>query len=317
MGNHVVVTSITFGKSATLREELVNVFPNSLFNELGIKFSDLELIELLKNADAAIIGTEVISDSILNQAPHLKIISKFGVGLDNIDEESLKNRNIKLGTTGGVNRRSVSELTLCFMLGLCRNIFRSGYKLKKSHWEKEGGQQLTGKTIGVIGCGYIGSDLVQLLAPLECKLLVNDILDKSDFCRDHGAIQTSLETLITESDLISLHVPLTKVTKQMVNKSFLNQMKSTAYLVNTSRGNIIDQDALKNALKNNIIAGAALDVFPDEPPADEEFLKLPNLMGTPHIGGNAKEAILAMGRSAIAHLVEFFRNHPPNKFRES
>ncbi len=311
-GPRVAVTSISFGKSAVLREELERVFPNSVFNESGGRFSETELIEFLKDADAAVVGIESITDQVLSKIPHLKIISKYGVGLDSIDQEALKCRNITLGWTGGVNRRSVSELTLCFMLGLCRNVFGSGYSLKQSRWEKEGGWQLTRKTVGIIGCGYVGSDVIKLLAPLQCTLLICDIIEKPEFCQEHNATQTSLENLIAESDVVSLHVPLTSLTAKMVDKSFLDKMKPTAYLVNTCRGDVVDQGALKSALMQGDIAGAALDVFAEEPPTDEEFLSLPNLTGTPHIGGNAKEAVEAMGRSAINHLVSFFGN-PPEK----
>ena len=286
------------------------IFPNSFFNESGGPFPEKELINFLKDADAAVVGVESITDKVLSHASRLKIISKYGVGLDSIDQESMKHRKITLGWTGGVNRRSVSELALCFMLGLSRNIFGSGFGLKKKQWEKEGGQQLTGKTIGIIGCGHIGSDLIQLLAPLQCNFLVCDIVDKSEFCQKHNAAQTSLENLITKSDIVSLHVPLTSLTKKIANKSFLDQMKPTAYLINTCRGNVLDQEALKTALIEGNIAGAALDVFAEEPPTDEEFLSLPNLMVSPHIGGNAKEAVEAMGRSTINHLVTFFKNHP-------
>jgi len=305
----VAVTSISFSKSVVLREELKRVFPNSLLNEHGRRFSEVELVEFLKNADAAVIGIESISDQVLSQTPQLKIISKYGVGLDSIDQESLKRRNIALGWTGGVNRRSVSELTLCFMLGLYRNVFGSGYLLKQSKWEKNGGQQLTGKTVGIIGCGNIGSDVIRLLAPLQCTLLVCDIVEKSEFCRKHNATQTSLENLVEKSDVISLHVPLTPLTEKMADKSFLDRMKPTAYLINTSRGDVVDQETFKSTLIQGRIAGAALDVFSEEPPTDEELLSLPNLMVTPHIGGSAKEAVEAMGRSAIGHLVSFFKNH--------
>ena len=303
----IAVTSISFGKSATLREELLLVFPNSFFNESGQRLSGKELIEFISDADAAIVGVETINDSVLEHTPALKIISKYGVGLDSIDQESLKNRNISLGWNGGVNRRSVSELTLGFMLGLCRNIFRSGFKLKNSDWDKDGGHQLSGKTIGIIGCGHIGSDVARLLSPFGCTLLVRDIVDKSDFCREQGAVEVSLDEVIEKSDIISLHVPLTELTRQMVNENFLRRMKATAFLVNTCRGEVVDQEALKNALSQKIIAGAALDVFAEEPPTDAEFLSLPNLMVTPHIGGNAKEAVEAMGRSAIDHLIAFFK----------
>ena len=302
----VVVTSRSFAKSAVLREELLRVFPNSFFTDHRQKLLGEKMTGFIGDADAAIVGVETIDDSVLKHTTKLKIISKYGVGLDNLDLESLKNRGIFLGWTEGTNKRSVSELTLCFMLGLCRNIFNSGFKLKKSEWEKEGGHQLSGKTVGIIGCGHIGSDVVKLLAPLDCTVLVRDIVNKSDFCREQGASEVSLEEVIERSDIISLHIPLTKLTRHIVNEDFLQKMKSTAFLVNTCRGEVIDQKALKNALGQRVIKGAALDVFIEEPPTDVEFLSLPNLIVTPHIGGNAREAVEAMGRSAINHLVSFF-----------
>ena len=305
-GPRVAVTSISFGKSILLREELELVFPNSYFNDQGRRFSENELTEYLKDADAAVVGIEPITRKVLDQTPQLKIISKYGVGLDNIDQEAMKHKNIALRWTGGVNRRSVSELTLCFMLGLCRNVFRSGFLLKQSKWEKNGGWQLSRKTVGIIGCGNIGSDVIQLLSPWKCSLLVFDIEDKSDFCREQNAKQVNMDTLIQSSDIISLHVPLTSQTNKMVDKKFLSQMKPTAFLVNTCRGEVVDQEELKTSLMKGGIAGAALDVYAEEPPTDQEFLSLPNLIGTPHIGGNAKEAVEAMGRSAIDHLVSFF-----------
>jgi phosphoglycerate dehydrogenase-like enzyme len=302
------VTSSSFSKSDFLRAELKNFFPNVIFNELGRPLCELEIVDLLKNCDASIVGLECINDRILVQTPKLKIICKYGVGLDNIDQGLLKRRNIFLGWSGGVNRLSVAEVTLCFMLGLSRNIFASGFKLKNAEWKKNGGCQLTGKTVGIIGCGHIGSEVIRLLKPFQCKLLVHDIIDKSKFCKDFNATETNLKDLITCSDLISLHVPLTTLTQKMVDASFLSQMKQSAYLINTGRGGALDQGALKNTLMKNEIAGAALDVFTEEPPSDKEFLSLPNLMVTPHIAGNAKESIEAMGKAAINHLVSFFMN---------
>ena len=199
------------------------------------------------------------------------------------------------------------------MLGLCRNVFGSSFKLKKLEWEKDGGHQLSGKTVGIIGCGHTGSDIVRLLAPFGCNLLVRDIVDKSNFCQEQGASQVSLEAVLEQSNIISLHVPLTKQTHQMVNADFLQKMKSTSFLINTSRGQVVDQDALKTALTQGDISGAALDVFVEEPPIDKDFLSLPNLMVTPHIGGNAIEGVEAMGRAAIQHLVSFFENSPKDK----
>jgi D-3-phosphoglycerate dehydrogenase len=194
------------------------------------------------------------------------------------------------------------------MLGLCRNVFSSGYSLKQSDWDKNGGQQLTERTVGIIGCGFTGSEVIRLLQPFQCTLLVNDIEDKSELCKKLNATETSLEDVISRSDLISLHVPLTSLTEKMVNADFLRRMQPTSFLINTSRGNVVDQQALKAALKKNELAGAALDVFAEEPPSDKEFLSLPSLMVTPHIAGNAREAVEAMGLSAIAHLISFFKH---------
>ena len=136
---------------------------------------------------------------------------------------------------------------MCFILGLFRNVFKSASKLKQIQWEKEGGQQLTGKTIRIIGCGHIRSDLIKLLVHFKCNLLVNDIINKSEFCRSYGAVQVDLKTIISQSDLISLHVPLTNLTKEMVDENFLIKMKSSAYLINTSRGRVANQNAIKKA----------------------------------------------------------------------
>jgi len=308
----IAVTSVAFGKSAILREELKQAFPNSYVNELGRKLSESELTDFLKDADAAIVALEPITEQILDQTSRLKMISKFGVGLDNINQELLNKKNIALGWTGGTNKRSLAELALCFMLGICRNIFTAGFKLKQSVWDKDGGHQLTGKTVGIVGCGHTGSEVIRLLAPFKCTVLVRDILDKSEFCRQHSATEASLEEIITQADLISFHVPLTSLTNKIVDADFLSKMKPTAFLINTCRGGIVDQDALKKALQQGHIAGAALDVFAEEPPQDQEFLSLPNLMVTPHIGGNAEEAVEAMGRAAIQHLISFFENSSGN-----
>ena len=170
----------------------------------------------------------------------------------------------------------------------------------------DGGMLLSEKCIGIIGCGHIGTDLVHLLQPFNCRIMICDILDKREVVETYGVNQVSLDELLAEADIVSLHVPLTEMTHFMVDEAFFHQMKPSAYLINNSRGPIVKQEALKKVLQQKIIAGAALDVYESEPPEDLESLSLPNLMVTPHIGGNADEAVLAMGRSAINHLKRFF-----------
>jgi D-3-phosphoglycerate dehydrogenase len=201
---------------------------------------------------------------------------------------------------------SVAELTLCFMLGLCHNVFSGGHALRQGLWRKDGGRELSGQTLGIVGCGHVGSEVLRLLAPFGNRVLINDIVDKSELAREYGAETVSFEALIERADVITLHVPQTPLTLGFIDAAVFERMKPTAYLINTSRGPVVDEAALKAALKGGSIAGAALDVFGQEPPTDAELLALPNLMGTPHIGGNTREAVEAMGRSAISHLIEFF-----------
>jgi len=208
--------------------------------------------------------------------------------------------------TSGTNRRSVAELALGFMIGLCHNMSSGSEQLKSGNWHRDGGQELSGKSIGVIGCGNVGQELIRLLQPFQCRVWVRDIADRSEFCRDFGAVETGLDEIIEEVDILTLHVPLTENTENLIDKSVLKKMKSSAFLVNTSRGRVVHQGDLHHALVAGEIAGAGLDVFWEEPPTESEFLRLPNLMVTPHIGGNAREAVLAMGRAAIHNLVEYF-----------
>ena len=302
----VVVTPPAFYKSESLKSKLSSLFPNTVYNQNADYLSGEELIGFLKDADAAIIGRDLVTQDTLNALPQLKMISKYGVGLDNLDLNAIKQRGIELAVTTGINKRSVAELTLSFMVGLCHNIFISVERMKRGEWIREGGQNLSGKTIGIIGCGNVGKEVIKLLKPFGCKILINDIEDRSEFCREQSAIESTFELLIKESDIVSLHVPLTNLTRDMINKNVLEDMKANAFLVNTSRGPVVNQSHLHRALVSKEILGAALDVFCSEPPDDIEFLQLPQLMVTPHIGGNSIEAVEAMGQAAIDNLLKYF-----------
>jgi phosphoglycerate dehydrogenase-like enzyme len=304
----IKVSNVAFSKNEHLVSSLRKKFPGAVTNTEGIRLNGGSLIDYLADADGAIVGLELINDSILKKLPRLKIIAKFGVGLDNIDLHACAEHDVMIGWTGGVNKRSVAEMALGFMLMLCRNLYSTSNQLKEGIWNKNGGLNLTGKTIGIIGLGNIGKELVYLLKPFDCKILVNDIVDISFFANEHGLVVVSKEDLVGMADIISIHTPLTEQTINLFDIEFLQKMKRNAILINTARGGIINETDLKTALKNNIIAGAALDVYDPEPPVDSELLKLPNLITTPHTGGNSYEAVVAMGESAISHLVNYAEN---------
>ena len=303
----VVVTPPAFCKSEHLKSKLSSLFPKTVYSEKNNYLSESELIGFLKNADAAIIGRDSITKATLEALPQLKIISKYGVGLDNLDIFSIKEKGVELAVTAGTNKRSVAELTLSFMLGLCHRTFIGAERIKRGEWIREGGHNLSGKTIGIMGCGNVGKEVVHLLKPFGCVILVCDIEDRSEFCRDQEVTESSIGSLIEKSDIVTLHVPLTDLTRNMIDETVLRKMQANAYLINTSRGAVVNPSALHKALVSGEISGAALDVFCSEPPDDMAFLELPNLMVTPHIGGNSVEAVEAMGQAAIDNLVEFFK----------
>ncbi len=302
----IVVTSPSFSLNETLRNELQAAFSDCVLNKEGRRLSGQGLLDFLKDADGVVIGLEVLSADIVHGLPDLKIVSKFGVGVDNIDIECCEECGIKIGWTPGVNRVSVAEMTLAFMIMLVRNIYTTSLQLKDGVWNKSGGSNLQGKTVGIIGVGNVGKELCRLLKPFHCTILVNDIIDQTAYYRENGLRETSKEDIYREADLVSLHTPLTELTRNLINREVLSKMKNSAYLVNSARGPIVNSADLKWALKNGVIAGAATDVYDEEPPADRELIGLPNLICTPHIGGNSVESVLSMGRSAIGHLKGFF-----------
>jgi len=187
---------------------------------------------------------------------------------------------------------------------LSRRLYETSNQLKSGVWNKNGGVQLTGKTVGIIGAGNIGKEVIHLLSVFQCKILVNDIIDLKDILGNDVSI-VDKDTLYSKSDIISIHTPLTEDTDNLIDLHVFKKMKRSAVLINTARGGIVNENALKVALQNSLIAGAAIDVYTEEPPNDLDLLRLPNLITTPHTGGNALEAVLAMGYSAIDHLVQY------------
>ncbi len=308
----IAASSPSFSKNQLLQREIRRHFANVRLNSEGERFDKEGLIEFVGDADALVVGLEPVDGEVLDRCPNLKMISKYGVGLNNIDIEECRRRGVAIGWTGGVNRLSVAEMTLGFMLMLVRNLYRTSNELKSGTWNKSGGFQLSGKRIGIIGVGHIGRELVRLLKPFGCDIMVNDIVEQSEYYRVNDLREESKERIFADADIVTLHLPLDESTENLVDLSVMRSMKSTAYLINTARGGIVNEDDLKYALKNGIIAGAAIDVYTQEPPSDMELLSLPNLICTPHIGGNAAEAVEAMGMSAIGHLVEFFAKRGEN-----
>jgi D-3-phosphoglycerate dehydrogenase len=298
----IAVTSRSFSKNKNLRRELQEKYDNIKFNDLGLKLHGDALINFLKGSQKAITALEVINSDVLKKLPELRVISKYGVGLDMIDMQAMKNHNVKLGWTGGVNCRSVSELVISFSISLLRHISESHLEVLSGTWRQHVGGLLSGKTVGIIGCGNIGKDLVKVLQPFNCPILVNDIENYEEFYKKYNIKAVEKEELLAKSDIVTLHTPLDESTENMLSVEKISLMKSDAILINAARGGLVDEHALKEMLIEGRLGGAALDVFSIEPPNDRELLELTNFIVTPHIGGSSYEAIMSMGRAAIEGL---------------
>jgi D-3-phosphoglycerate dehydrogenase len=262
----------------------VDYFPEISSEDLKSKVNDYNVIVVRSRTK--------ITKEIIQKANNTKIIARVGVGLDNIDTEESKKCNIEVINAGEASITAVSELVIGLMLSLSRNIPIANYETKNSNWIKKNliGTELKGKYIGIIGLGKIGRNVARLARGLRMNLIGYDIIpiDKS-FVQEVSLITTDLKTLLESSDFVTCHVPLTEETKYLINKNTIAFMKNSAFIINTSRGEIIEEASLIEALKSKSIAGAALDVFEEEPPKNKGLLSLSNLICTPHIGAQTKE----------------------------
>jgi phosphoglycerate dehydrogenase-like enzyme len=300
MSNATAVLSRSFSRHPQLRQEMTDRYGEVRFNTGDKTLAGADLIAFLAGVRRAIVAMERIDDATLAALPDLEIISKYGVGCDNIDLEACARHGVKVGWTGGVNRLAVAELALSFMIASLRRV---GEGLRQvavdGGWTQLLGRQLTGRTVGVIGFGAVGSEVARLLAPFHCRILANDIRDREDVARVLGVAMTPLDALLSQAEIVTLHVPLTEKTRHMIGAEALARMRPDAIVVNTARGGVIDEAALADALEAGRLAAAAIDVLEKEPPVDRRLIGLRNVIVTPHIGGSSEEAVLAMGRAAM------------------
>ncbi len=299
----IAVASRSFSKNQLLLGELRELGLEVVPNSNGESFRSSESIAaFIGDAELAVIGLEPMDAEVLVACPKLELVAKYGVGLDSIDQPALADAGVRLGWTGGVNKRSVTELTLAFALGHLRNVTPSVELMRRGTWLKDGGRQLTDVSFGIIGLGNIGTDVALILRAFGTKVIFHDIVDKVEVAAELGIEPAPLATILETCDVVSLHVPCTPLTHLMIGEEQLLRMKTDALLINTARGDLVAfHDAIR-AVRGGQIGGFATDVYPLEPFEHTDYVDDPHVYFTPHIGGNAAEAVLAMGRSAIAHV---------------
>ncbi|MFT5430799.1 MAG: phosphoglycerate dehydrogenase-like enzyme [Myxococcota bacterium] len=298
----VAVCSRSFSRHEGLRCELLARYPNARFNSGGIRLKDAELREFLGGASKAIVALERIDGALLDALPTLRTLSKFGVGLDGLDLGALESRGIALGWTGGVNRHAVAELVIAQAINLLRGVHSAHTRTRTGDWTATSGRELGAMTVGLIGCGYVGQAVARLLRAFGATVLAHDIRPFPDFYAQCDVEPVDLATLLQRSNIVSLHVPFDDSTRNLMDRARLAQMQPGAILINTARGEIVDETALFEALNSGRLAGAAFDVLTEEPPQNNPLLTLDSFACTPHLAGSTREALLAMGRAAIRGL---------------
>lgn len=272
-------------------------------NPLNRKLTPEELVYYGGDALGIIAGTESYSKNMIEQLKELKIISRLGKGMDNIDITSAREKGVKVLQTKTTPAPAVAELILGLMLDIKRRISNQNQNLKEGKWEKKMGSLLQGNTLGIIGLGTVGKALIKLVQGFDFIVLAYDQVKDEKFQKEYNVQYTELNTLLKESDIVSLNINLTDQTKYLINKTRLDLMKSDSVLINTSRGEIVDENALYSALKNGKLAGAGLDVFEQEPYSGP-LTELENAILTPHIGSYAKEIRVEMEIEAAQNLVK-------------
>jgi D-3-phosphoglycerate dehydrogenase / 2-oxoglutarate reductase len=290
---------MSFDDSVLICDEVAPVL-NKILQENGLKvtyepeITPDQIKEKIGQFNIVIVRSRTkLTKELIEKADNCKIIARVGVGLDNIDQDTAKAKNIRVINAVEGAMTAVAELVLGLMLSLARQIPRGDREIRNGKWLKKElkGTELKGKYLGIVGCGNIGRRLGRLAKGLNMNIIGFDVIPiDEEFSKDVGLMKADLDTLLQSSDYISLHVPLLDSTHHMINKEKLSLMKNTAKIINTSRGGVIDEDALYEALKNGKLGGAALDVFENEPATNSKLTTLDNVILTPHIGAQTKEA---------------------------
>ncbi|MFN8521764.1 MAG: phosphoglycerate dehydrogenase [Chloroflexota bacterium] len=275
--------------------------------------SEPDLIEALRGAHAGIVGVEPYTASVLAHATDLKILARTGVGYDAIDLDAANGMRVLVTTTIGANHHSVAEAAIGMILAATRRFAFADRQMRSTGWNpRPYGVELRHKTVGVIGTGLIGKEVIRRLQGWDVTLLLHDVVQDKGLEDRYGARYVDLETLLRESDAVTVHAPLLRQTHHMINKDTLALMKPTAFLVNTSRGPLVDEEALADALEAGSIAGASLDVFEVEPlPTTSRLLKIPNITLTQHVAGVTFESMRAMTAMAVDNVAKVLRGERP------
>jgi len=309
----ILVTPTSYGKNdPTLITELEKLVGEVIYNPAGKPLTSTEVARLLPGVDGYIAGLDAIDRNALVSADRLKVIARYGVGVDAVDLEATKEKGIVVTNTPGANSTSVAELATGLMLALARQFQEAFTATQQGKFPRLSGTALEGKTVGIVGLGSIGKIVAQRLLAFGCHIIAFDPYPDSAFANQNAIPMLSLDQLLAQADFVSLHLPLTTDTRELVNDAFIGKMKKGAYLINTARGELVNEVALLRALQSGHLRGAALDALIKEPPEPGyPLLALPNVIATPHLGAQTDGAVNQMGRMALNDCLAVLQGFPP------
>lgn len=310
----VFIASRSFGKYSEKALELLNAVAQIERSPSDRGVTEEELLRVVEEFDGIIVGTDKINRRIIEHAKNLKIIARHGLGVDNIDLKAATDKGIVVTYTPKANAEAVADFTFGLILSIARNIPQAWLSMKQGKWEapKFMGVEIHRKTLGIIGLGDIGYRVAKRAKGFDMKILYWSRERKMNLEKELDAHYVSLETLLSESDFVTIHVALTDETRRMIGEKEFNLMKKTAYLINTARGPIVDEEALYKTLVEGRIAGAAVDVYCKEPPSpDLPMLRLDNVIPCPHIAAYTKEAVCRMDMMNAEDMARFFKGEKP------
>ncbi len=271
------------------------------------KDTDGPIEEQIKGFDCVVVRSATkITREVIEAADNLKLVVRAGVGLDNVDKEAAKEKGVEVQNTPEAPTVSVAEMVFALMFAMARNVTQADSSMKDERWEKKKltGTELWNKTLGIIGFGRIGCEVAERAKAFGMRVCAFDVIDIGQICMELGTEKTDFLDLIKRSDYITVHVPLVPQTKGMFGEKEFALMKKTTFLVNTARGGVVDEKALLKALNDGEIAGAALDVFENEPPLEWDLVKHPRLVATPHLSSSTKEAQVRVGELTADKVIE-------------
>lgn len=301
---NVLVTPRSFGKTdPSLFDRLRAAGLNVIRNETGAILDADSMRRMLADCQGLIVGVDPVSADVLDAAPQLRAVAKYGVGLDNIDLEACAARGIAVSRTLGAPTQAVADYALALMLAVARKVTLIDRRCRQRDWSKITSIDLYGKTLGIIGLGAIGKAVARRAQGFSMKVLAHDIYWDEAYAAENGIQRADIDQICAEADIISLHTLLDDSTRHCINAARLASMKPTAILINTARGELVDNAALLETLRQGRIYGAGLDVFEQEPPTDEAWYGLDNLVMGSHCSSSTRGSTETMGHMAVDNLL--------------